>query len=69
MGSWAAALILGLPSLRSENLRDLLTQRGTAILGRFPHHVPVDPKIRMDENVAETDDPSPRDLRAPVLRR
>ncbi len=46
----------------SQNANDLSTQGGAVNLGRLPNFIPVNPKVRMDQDVPERDYLRPRNL-------
>src|ERR1035437_8779116 len=53
---------LGASGFCREDARYLLTQNGATIPGSPPHHVPVNPEVRVDKNVTEGYDLWPRHL-------
>ncbi len=53
-------------SLASQDLSNLIAQDRTPILGRAPHHFPIDTEISVHKDIAERDDLRPRDVR--ILR-
>ena len=55
-------LISRAPGLRRQNARNLRPQSGATIPGGQPDHIPIDPEVRVDEDVAEGDDLRPRNL-------
>ena len=53
---------------RREDASNLRPQNGATIPGGQPDHIPIDPEVRVDEDVTEGDDLWPRDLRVAGLQ-
>ena len=63
-----AGLISRAAGLRCQGADYLLPQNGATIPGGQPDHIPIDPEVRVDEDVTEGDDLWPRDLRVAGLQ-
>ena len=55
-------LVLRMSGFFAEDLDDLFQQDRTSILSSAPHHIPIDPKVSVHENVTKGYDLSPRHL-------
>ena len=56
---------LRLTGFARKDLCDLLAENWTSILSRAPHDIPFDPEIRVNQDVAEGNDPRPWHLWIP----
>ncbi len=54
--------IFGTAGVRCEDAGNLLPQNGATIPGGQPNYIPIDPKVRVDEDVPEGYDLWPRNL-------